>query len=152
MENPRTRGVLNLYGKKAVEEMVSTLLQARKYASGSLIKSLKYEVREALGELFLHIEAADHGVFVENGRRPGGKMPPVDRISEWCRIKGIPERAAWPIARSIWRFGIPPTPFWGPVMNRLDERMAADLEKATALDLEAAIRKDFKELMEKEGR
>lgn len=145
MENERVRGVLNLYGRRAVAEMTSILRNADKSATGRLIKSLRHEVVEVAGELSLRIEMADHGVFVDEGRKPG-KMPPVDSIKEWTRLKGIPEKAAWPIARSIGRFGIKPTPFWHVTIDDLPARMAADLEKAITLDLAADIRRDFKEI------
>lgn len=145
MESPRVRGVLNLYGKRAVTEMAQILRAADKDASGRLIRSLRYEVVEAAEELWLLVEAADYGAYVDAGRLPG-KMPPVSKIREWTKLRGIPEKAAWPIARNIGRFGIKPTPFWHVTLDNLDQRMAADLEKAATLDLEAAIRKDLKEL------
>ncbi len=47
--------------------------------------------------------------------RPGpGKLPPLDSISAWCRAKGIPEEAVFPIALQISRVGIAANDFFFP--------------------------------------
>lgn len=51
-------------------------------------------------------QAADYAPVMEFGRRPGAKPPPVEPIREWARRHGLPEKAAFPIARSIGRKGI----------------------------------------------
>ena len=48
---------------------------------------------------------ADHALYVEKGRRPG-KRPPMSAIQRWMAAKGIPSRAAFPIARAIGKRGI----------------------------------------------
>jgi hypothetical protein len=48
---------------------------------------------------------------LENGRAPTGKnatagSPPIiDRIKQWCQAKGIPDKAAWAIKKSIDKNG-----------------------------------------------
>lgn len=144
MESARLRAVLNYYGRRTVAEMQAILRSADKEASGRLIRSIKHEVIEAGEALFLLIEAAPHAKYVDEGRRPG-TMPPVDSIREWTKMKGIPEKAAWPIARSIFKFGIKPTPFWNVTLDNLDERMKDDIAKAMRLDFEADIKKAIRD-------
>lgn len=50
--------------------------------------------------------------FVEFGTRP--HFPPIAAIREWCRVKGIPESAAYPICLKIARVGTPERPFLYP--------------------------------------
>ena len=82
---------------------------------------------------------APHAAFVEFGTKAEGKaspknreteamrrdagyvyglgvspLPPLDKITEWTRIKGLPEEAAYPIARKIAAVGIPAQPYLGP--------------------------------------
>ncbi len=45
---------------------------------------------------------------MKKGRKPG-TYPPIKEIAKWCRLKGIDDSAKWPIARSIFKFGIAPT-------------------------------------------
>jgi hypothetical protein len=48
---------------------------------------------------------------LEKGRGPTGKNarpgspPMIDRIKQWCQEKGIPEREAWAIKKSIDKYG-----------------------------------------------
>jgi len=50
----------------------------------------------------------EYAAVVEEGRRPGGRMPPRDRILEWMVYKGLEptESGAYLIARKIARDGI----------------------------------------------
>lgn len=49
--------------------------------------------------------------LLETGRGPTGKNaaasdpPMIERIKEWCRAKGIPDKAAWAIKKSIDKKG-----------------------------------------------
>ena len=45
---------------------------------------------------------------VDFGRLPNRRPPPVAEIKIWCRKRGIPEREAFLIARSIGEKGTPP--------------------------------------------
>lgn len=78
---------------------------------------------------------APHAVFVENGRRPGARPPPVAAIMPWVmRHIGDP-RAAFPIARNIGIRGIQARPVLGPNLARIGtlfrEAMEACLAEAT---------------------
>ncbi len=48
---------------------------------------------------------------LEKGRGPTGKdaqrgsPPMIERIKQWCQEKGIPEREAWAIKKSIDKYG-----------------------------------------------
>ena len=53
---------------------------------------------------------------LENGRKPtgtnavAGNPPMIDRIKQWCQSKGIPDKAAWAIKKSIDKKGFKGTP------------------------------------------
>jgi hypothetical protein len=67
----------------------------------------------------------EHGVYVELGTEggPGRRMPPVDAIEDWVKVRGLaprrpgdtPRDVAWAIARSIQRDGTRAQPFVRPV-------------------------------------
>lgn len=112
-QNPQ---LLNKYGDDYVKTLTKHLLEADKRASGKLIQSLNYDVKdfmiEILGEDYLDfVDQGVDGKFTSYGSpfRFTNKMPPVSEISKWCSIKGIPKSAAFPIAKNIFKFGIEPT-------------------------------------------
>lgn len=114
-----TRRLLEEWGADLVADVLAALASGNNVASGTLYNSLRHEVRESIDELAVAVVEEDYGKFLDKGRRPG-KQPPLDRIREWCRLRGIPERAAYPIARKIGRFGTRPTNYFsGPLSVRL---------------------------------
>ena len=48
--------------------------------------------------------AAEHAEDAESGRSPG-RMPPINEIELWCMYVGIPQIAAFNIARKIAKYG-----------------------------------------------
>lgn len=98
---------------------ISTDLQAvSPKAKGKLKESYTSEVVTKGSTLIMRVSAADTYFFVRGGRRAGAKMPPLDRIREWCKDKGISVRAAFPIARSIGIKGIKPKPLLDDVLKK----------------------------------
>jgi len=53
--------------------------------------------------------------FVEFGTRP--HFPPLDPIRKWCASRGLPESAAFPIAKKISERGTPARPFLYPAFK-----------------------------------
>ena len=75
------------------------------------------------GDLIFDIILNDYLVFIENGRRKGAKMPPVEPIVRWARSKGIPtdNSTIYLIRRAISRDGIKARPFMAHVMEEIDK-------------------------------
>lgn len=55
--------------------------------------------------------------YVFKGRAPG-KLPPLNKIIDWCNAKGIPRGVAWVIAKNIAESG---TKLWQSKRNIFDE-------------------------------
>jgi hypothetical protein len=53
---------------------------------------------------------ADHSPYVEGGRRPGARMPPLQPIREWLERHGSDPAGAFIVARAIGLRGIQPRP------------------------------------------
>ena len=88
-----------------VKEMKNIIKLNGAFATGNLYNSVKYKVYKDKSEKFhLDVDYVYYGLWIDMGRKPG-KQPPLREIQEWCRIKGIPQEAAFPIARKIGRFG-----------------------------------------------
>jgi hypothetical protein len=70
-------------------------------ATGTLLNDLSVQFEEENDGYRLAISYPFYGRFIDQGRNPSTKLPPLDAIREWTRIKGIPDDAVFPIARSI---------------------------------------------------
>ena len=102
--------VRSLYRRKLIED--------DKYASGKLIRDMKTNVKAFGTEFTVYLYLVDYWKYVEEGRAPGKKWPPRDKILEWIKIKPIepekkdgkklptPEQLAFLIQRKIGVEGI----------------------------------------------
>lgn len=106
----RLEEALEVFGEEYIEEMAKILRKQDKIASGDLIRSLDTRVlKTGFGTSYtLKILAEEYLKYVESGRKPNSKAPPIEPIKKWARDKGIPEGLAYPIAKSIGIKGIKP--------------------------------------------
>lgn len=104
-------------GVDMVNEIIDILKSKDKIASGELIKSVKYEYIADIDNIELLIKSEDYLTYVDQGRRPG-KYVPVNALRKWAKLKGIPEKAVYPINHKIFKFGIRPLNF----MKRVSEK------------------------------
>lgn len=112
---------LKEFGQDFVLSLAFVLRNLDKRASGKLINSLNYRLVTLVQNVNYQIEiyGASHFKFVDEGRNPG-KQPPLNKIQQWCKLKSIPKRAAYPIAQKIGRFGIPPTNALQEAIKQID--------------------------------
>ena len=96
------------YGEMLVDALKKNLADLNKYATGDLVDSMYYETKTADGKAVIQLSANHYLRFVDKGRAPG-KFPPISAISKWASIRGISQRAVFPIARKIAEKGIPAT-------------------------------------------
>ena len=114
---------MGIIGEKVTDTMIDTLISKGKLATGQLVQGIQHtETFDQQDEQFVTtIKIPGYGKYVNEGRRPGAKMPPIEEggagILPWVmarRIKtpGLTQRQlAWAIAKSIAKKGIRPTPF-----------------------------------------
>jgi hypothetical protein len=111
--------LLNQFGKDYVNVLVFLLknntVPSRaglpaypKVASGRLINSIDYRLRETAQGIQFQLLAEDYLQYVDKGRKPG-TYPPISAIRKWARIKGLPKGAEYGIQKNIFKFGIKPT-------------------------------------------
>ena len=97
-----------------------------KTGSNTLVNSNIYKTLSVRatndGDLIFDIILNDYLVYIENGRRKGAKMPPIEPIVRWARSKGIPtdNSTIYLIRRAISRDGIKARPFMAHVMEEVD--------------------------------
>jgi len=100
--------LMDEFGKDYVKILIRLLKQRGKSASGALINSISYKLRDTADIIQYQLISNDYLQWVDEGRRPGS-YPPMRAISDWVRVKGISKDAVFPIMRSIYKFGIEPT-------------------------------------------
>ena len=97
-----------------------------KTGSNTLVNSNIYKTLSVKatndGDLVFDIILNDYLVYIENGRRKGAKMPPVEPIVRWAKQHGIPtdNSTIFLIRRAISRDGIKARPFMAHVMEEVD--------------------------------
>lgn len=97
--------------KKIQQTAQRNIKQIDAIATGKMYGGI--EIASSPGGLVFAVGCtAKYAPYVEFGTKP--HWPPLSAIREWCRVKGIPERAAFPIARAIARRGLPERPFLYP--------------------------------------
>lgn len=106
MEYTNLIKILNDIGNEITENYKSELQRNKKIATGKLYNSIDYKLIIEDKSIKLIFIAEDYFLDVEEGRKAGSKMPPLNKIKEWMRVKGIINRDPYLIARSISLKGI----------------------------------------------
>lgn len=162
------------YKAEIIEALRRNLIDADKDQPGKLIQSIDVEIKELGTKLTFSLRMEDYWVFVDEGRKPGAKMPPQKAILDFIKVRGIkanPKRVktgiknkkikkalkqisrdkslkqvAFLIGRGIKKHGIKPTNFFSSVVDgALIERLKSDLTAALKKDIEIDIRATFNE-------
>lgn len=106
-----------------VQKLREKIAEQDHNATGALSASVEARAVELADRWRIEVLANDYGVFVNNGRRAGAKMPPIQAIYEWLKVRNIGAELAteskrrglaFAIANSIKERGIPPMGGYSP--------------------------------------
>jgi hypothetical protein len=152
-EYKNTEKFIKTYGKQVEDEIKSRLLGYDKKASGKLYRSIKFQYRDSIKELEASWRMEDYGVYVDKGVKPqpkylsgrgtGKKSKFIEALKKWCKIKGMPEGAAYPIRINIWKYGIKPTNFFTIPTTRRQKYFEKELANNMAKDLDIQLQKEL---------
>lgn len=92
--------ILDALGDDIVKQMKSIIKLNGKIATGRLYNTIKAETLKQNDKYTIVISYPFYGKEVDEGR-PRGKQPPMNDIIAWTKLEGIPESAAFPIAKKI---------------------------------------------------
>mgnify|MGYP000270826820 CR=1 FL=1 len=106
--NTNTLQMADNFGFQLVNELKAELFKAGKDASGTVIKTMRHNVK-----------AEDYFRYIDKGRRPGSKMPPVEPIVKWLKLRGIDEKLQFPIRRKIAERGIKALNILAPTVRKV---------------------------------
>jgi hypothetical protein len=104
----KLQNLLKFYGEDVIASLIEKM--RNKNASFEFVNSLRYELKNDLNQIILTVYGSETGIFINDGRKANSKPSPISNIKKWLTYKGLPESAAFPVARHIGRFGIEPTP------------------------------------------
>lgn len=127
MVDPNIYNALNEWAVQVVQLARNNLKNAGKVATGVLYDSISFKITQD-GDVQFYYE--DYGDNVEAGRKPGSRMPPVQKIIAWAKIKGLPqfrdketgrylshEQRGWMIAKAVARDGFRPIRFFSEAFD-----------------------------------
>lgn len=140
-------------GKKKSYKATSKLYSSLKgYVSSKMNRSLKGRFTGGSTMPELTFEMANYGKFIDEGVKgtksnyienrnsdnsfkSGKKSIPVKPIEKWCRARGISEKLAFVIARSIYQKGIKASHFFTKPLEKRSGSMWKAYHKAIADDI-----------------
>lgn len=134
------------FGEDYVRVLIKELQAAGKSASGKLMRSIDYRLSDEADAIHFIFDAEDYFNYVDEGRKPGS-YPPIQDIAKWARIKGLGKSAAFPIARSIYKFGIKPANIFKKAdAKAMNGKIFDDLESNIGENVENEIVKQLEQL------
>lgn len=93
-------------------DLVNTMQASGKNTTGQTAK----QIAVTRDGNTIKLQIPGYMLLLETGRGPtgpdavAGEVPMITRIQEWCRAKGIPDKAAWAIKKSIDKKGFKGVP------------------------------------------
>lgn len=141
---PNTIRALDLAINEVKARAIEEAERRGKVATGGTLNSLATQVVGTDQGGVAYLTGEEQWKFVGNGRGPGG-MPPIARIEEWIRVKGL-DLNPYAVARTMATFGSldhrrgAPNIFMsamddfeqGAGLERLEEAGATELENVAA--------------------
>ena len=149
-----TMKALNDFGNFIITTYKSQL-EAEQMNNGELYRTISYSVSTGTGGWVISVSLADYWKYIENGRRAGAKMPPLDVIEKWIKVKQILPRPltlksgksvvptipqlSFLIARKIGRDGIQPRPFFKQSFEAAKREFLHIIEEAIIADIKESL-------------
>lgn len=137
----KTIRILEKWGEETLQDIISYLASSG-LGDSRLARELSFEIKDDIATIAMELKGPEHLKYVLYGRGPG-KQPPLNRIQEWCQLKGIPKQAAFPIAYNIGKFGKKPFDFLKPTLFR----NLPDLRKKIGVELANELTEDLIEAL-----
>ena len=149
-----TMKALNDFGNFIITTYKSQL-EAEQMNNGELYRKISYSVSTGTGGWVISVSLADYWKYIENGRRAGAKMPPLDVIEKWIDVKQIkphsmtlksgktviptPPQLPFLIARSIGRRAIAPKPLFKNSFEAAKKQFIQVIKDAITQDIKESL-------------
>ena len=103
----------NKVGKLIIASLQKELIEQGHQASGNLVNSFEQRVIEVPNSIVIEILMDEYGIYVNEGRKTGGKKVPINVLVDWIERKAIVngdkevKSLAFAIQQTIHKEGIP---------------------------------------------
>ena len=150
MDFENTAKTIQDYAERFIE-VYRGRLEGFGYENGKLYKTLDYSISNEGIDWLVTIHLEDYWKYIEDGRRPGAKMPPVEAIKKWIEYKKIlprpiqlksgktvipsTQQLAFVIARSIGKNGIEARPIARETVDQLNNEFVSILKSSIQRDI-----------------
>lgn len=150
MDFENTAKTIQDYAERFIE-LYRVRLEDFGYTDGKLYKTLDYSISNEGIDWVVTIHLEDYWKYIEDGRRPGAKMPPVEAIKKWIEYKKIlprpiqlksgktvipsTQQLAFVIARSIGKNGIEARPIARETVDQLNNEFVSILKSSIQRDI-----------------
>lgn len=153
------REVLERYAVALRNEYQDNLIRSDRVASGDLLNTVEYEVKDKNGTYTVSLRLQDYWKWVESGRPPtqkGGNGDLRTAILEWIKIKPVlphtdkngklptPQQLAYLISRKIHNEGYEGTQDLRKATESVWDRFVYEIYEAIDKDWDSALIKIFK--------
>lgn len=112
----------NAFVKSVLARAAVKVKQGAPQATSQMTNATRHQMLDELtGEIVI---GTNYAGYVHNGRKPGG----VDlaAIEDWAKVKGLPDGAAYPIARKIAKDGVKGEPWVADYVEGAEFRKMVD--------------------------
>lgn len=143
---PAAEDAMDALGELLVLRMRTNLVRHRKVdrgANGGLLDSISHKVEGRGTDLSVTAGPDERykvqALTIENGRRPGSKMPPPGALLGWMSRHNIPAEAEFVVRRAIGRNGLrgQPFPFMAPAVEEGQKNLDAIFREVSGQVMEA---------------
>lgn len=93
--------ILSKYGDQIVTQIREQLQAKNHIATGNLYNSVQFQVVVDGNIVELQVLANDYFKWVDQGRGPNKKPPPLQAIIDWIAVKGIKHRSSLGSAKGL---------------------------------------------------
>lgn len=153
------REVLERYAVALRNEYQDNLIRSDRVASGDLLNTVEYEVKDKNGTYTVSLRLQDYWKWVESGRPPtqkGGNGDLRTAILEWIKIKPVlprpdkngklptPQQLAYLISRKIHKEGYEGSQDLRKATESVWDRFVYEIYEAIDKDWDSALIKIFK--------
>lgn len=153
------REVLERYAVELRNEYQDNLIRSDRVASGDLLNTVEYEVKDKNGTYTVSLRLQDYWKWVESGRPPtekGGNGDLRTAILEWIKIKPVlprpdkngklptPQQLAYLISRKIHNEGYEGSQDLRKATESVWDRFVYEIYEAIDKDWDSALIKIFK--------
>ena len=103
----------NKVGKLIIASLQKELIEQGHEATGNLVNSFEQRVIEVPNSIVIEILMDEYGIYVNDGRKTGGKKVPINVLVDWIERKAIVngdkevKSLAFAIQQTIHKEGIP---------------------------------------------